>query len=522
MYFHIRLRSLLLAASLSFENKMVSEKIIKVTSEKFMDLFNSALAVVKSIRIQDILDVMIIALMIFTLLTWFKTRASRFVLIGIILLGGVYIAARFFQLYLTTIVLQSFFAILLFVLVVIFQEDLRGFFERLAMLGNIGKKFQSLSELKGTAEIIAQTAATLAKKRIGALIVLQGNDPLDRHINGGTSLDGLVSEPLLESLFDPHSIGHDGAVIINGNRITKFGCHLPLSINTSKYGNIGLRHTAALGLSERSDAICIVVSEEKGTISLAHLETLTAIQNAAVLHEELEQFYVRKTPGKKSHPSVNWLKENTWGKIIALGLACILWVAFGYQREIVRRDFIIPIEYKNVPQSWQIDEPQVTEAKVILQGPQQAFRLLDERSLKLSLDLSTVIEKKHEFTLSKDMVNAPSNLPVADIIPAKIHVYASKSIIWTFPVHINTQNSLAEHLSLQRMSIYPSKVRVLIGSNIKPEQIKIETEPIDLQKIFFTTTLDTKIVLPAGVSFPDGKSPAARVIIKVKKKASSP
>ena len=311
-------------------------------------------------------------------------------------------------------------------------------------------------------------------------------------------------------------------MIINGNRITKFGCHLPLSINTSKYGNIGLRHTAALGLSERSDAICIVVSEEKGTISLAHLETLTAIQNAAVLHEELEQFYVRKTPGKKSHPSVNWLKENTWGKIIALGLACILWVAFGYQREIVRRDFIIPIEYKNVPQSWQIDEPQVTEAKVILQGPQQAFRLLDERSLKLSLDLSTVIEKKHEFTLSKDMVNAPSNLPVADIIPAKIHVYASKSIIWTFPVHINTQNSLAEHLSLQRMSIYPSKVRVLIGSNIKPEQIKIETEPIDLQKIFFTTTLDTKIVLPAGVSFPDGKSPAARVIIKVKKKASSP
>jgi YbbR domain-containing protein len=116
------------------------------------------------------------------------------------------------------------------------------------------------------------------------------------------------------------------------------------------------------------------------------------------------------------------------------------------------------------------------------------------------------------------MVNAPSNLPVADIIPAKIHVYASKLINWTFPVNIKTQNSLAEHLSLQRMNITPSKVRVLISSNIKPEQIKIETEPIDLQKIFFTTTLDTKIVLPAGVSFPDGQSPDARVIIKVKRK----
>ena len=102
------------------------------------------------------------------------------------------------------------------------------------------------------------------------MIVLQGNDPLERHINGGTNLDGIVSEPLLESLFDPHSIGHDGAVIIDGNRVTKFGCHLPLSMNTSKYENIGLRHTAALGLAERSDAICIVVSEERGTISLAY------------------------------------------------------------------------------------------------------------------------------------------------------------------------------------------------------------------------------------------------------------
>jgi len=118
-------------------------------------LLESFLSAVKSIRVQDVLDVMIIAIMIFALLTWFKTRASRFVLIGIILLGGVYIAARFFQLYLTTIVLQSFFAILLFVLVVIFQEDLRRFFERLAMLGSLGKKFPEISGLKSTAEIIA-------------------------------------------------------------------------------------------------------------------------------------------------------------------------------------------------------------------------------------------------------------------------------------------------------------------------------------------------------------------------------
>lgn len=492
------------------------------TRKKFMTLFDTVLTVIKSIRIPDILDVTIIALMIFALLTWFKTRASRFVLIGITLLGGVYLAARFFQLYLTTIVLQGFFAISIFVLVVIFQEDLRGFFERLAILGTIGKKFPSLSGLKGTTEIISQTAANLAKRRVGALIVLQGIDPMERHINGGIALDGIVSEPLLESLFDPHSIGHDGAAIINGDRVTKFGCHLPLSVNTSKYENLGLRHTAALGISERSDALCIVVSEEKGTISIAYLDNLIVAPNAAFLHEALERFYIRNTPGEKSHPALNWLKENTMEKIIALVLACLLWIAFGYQRDIIRRDFIIPIEYKNIPQSWQIDEPQVNETKVMLQGPQQAFRLLDERSLKLSLDLASVADKKREFALTGNMINAPSNLSVTDIVPAKIRVYASKSIPWTFPVNISTQNSLAEQLSLQKMSITPSKVRVLIGSQVKPEQIKIETEPIDLQKIFFTTTLDTKIVLPAGVSFPEGKSTTARVLIKVKSKASSP
>ena len=485
-----------------------------------MPTIDSILMFIKSVRIQDILDIVIIAVMIFALLMWFKTRASRFVLIGIILLGVIYVAARFFQLYLTTIVLQGFFAILLFVLVVIFQEDLRGFFERLAMLGNIRKIIQPLSALEGTAEIIAQTAVNLAKKNIGALIVLQGDDPLDRHINGGTALDGIVSEPLLASIFDPHSMGHDGAVIINGDRLTMFGCHLPLSINTAKYGSLGLRHTAALGMAERSDALCIVVSEERGTISLAQQEELTGVKNAAALHEALEKFYIRNAPVRKSSPPITWLKENTREKIIAIVLACILWVAFGYQRDILRRDFIIPIDYKNIPSNWKIDEPQVAEVKVILQGPAQAFQLFDERSLKLSLDLSALAEKKREFTLAKDMLNAPSSLSVAEITPARIRVYASKLISYTMPVNIITHSSLPNDISLQKITVTPSTVKVLIDSRLRHEQIRIETEPIDLQKITTTTSINTKVVLPVGVSFPDGKVPSISAVVKVKKKAS--
>ncbi|MCX5853183.1 MAG: DNA integrity scanning protein DisA nucleotide-binding domain protein, partial [Deltaproteobacteria bacterium] len=287
-------------------------------------MMDNILAVAQNLRIQDIFDIAIISIMISAVLIWFKGRASRFVFIGISLMGIIYVVARFFQLYLTTVVLQGFFAILLFILVVIFQEDLRRFFERLAILGRIRKKIVVTLPHSQIAEIIAQSVANFSRKGIGALIVIQGNDPLDRHLSGGTKLNGTVSQPLLESIFDPHSIGHDGAVIIDGNTVTQFGCHLPLSQNTGKYGILGLRHTAALGLSERSDALCIVVSEEKGTISVAGEENVREVANASALAAVLESFYTSKAPVKKLAPIALWLKENTKEKIIAIVLTCIL------------------------------------------------------------------------------------------------------------------------------------------------------------------------------------------------------
>ena len=128
-------------------------------------MIENTLTMLNAFRIQDILDIAIISIMISALLIWFKDRASRFVFLGITLLGVVYMLARFFQLYLTTVVLQAFFAILLFVLVVIFQEDLRRFFERLALLGRFRKRFFAVAAFNEGAEVLAQTAADLARKK---------------------------------------------------------------------------------------------------------------------------------------------------------------------------------------------------------------------------------------------------------------------------------------------------------------------------------------------------------------------
>ncbi|MFO7570765.1 MAG: diadenylate cyclase [Smithellaceae bacterium] len=483
-----------------------------------MDFAHWVAPFIKSIRIQDILDTAIIAAMIFALLMWFKTRASRYVLVGIFFLGVIYLAARFFQLYLTVIVLQGFFAILLFVLVVIFQEDLRGFFERLAMLGNLRKQPRPLSKLEKAANVIAETTMNLAKKRIGALIVLQGSDPLDRHLTGGIELNGSISAPLLESIFDPHSPGHDGAAVISGEHVVQFGCHLPLAANISRYNNIGLRHTAALGLTERSDALCIVVSEERGSVSLARFETLTVIPGALALSDALEKFYISTQPTPIKRPVLGWLKENSKEKVMAIALACVLWVTFGYQRDIVRRDFIVPIEYKNIPDMWRIDDPQVTEAKVIFQGPQQAFQLMDERSLKLSVDLTDIAFKKKEFPLTKSMVNAPSNISVTDIIPSKIRVYPFRQVQAKLQINAATVNALPKHLQLQDLTIEPARLNVMMDSRMKPQEIQLETETIDLSAVSSSVTLEKRLTPTSGVAFLEGKPPAVRVNIRVKKK----
>ncbi len=487
-----------------------------------MDILSAATAFFSSIRLQDVLDVAIITTMIFALLMWFKTRASRYVLVGVVLLGGVYLAARFFQLYLTVLVLQGFFAILLFVLVVIFQEDLRGLFERLAMLGNLRKEARPLSELEKTAAIIAEAAGELAKKRIGALIVISGHDPLERHLTGGISLDGQLSIPLLSSIFDPHSAGHDGAVIITNNRVASFGCHLPLSINISQYENIGLRHTAALGLTERSDALCIVVSEERGSLSVAQGKSLTVISGASLLNDLLEKFYARFQPAPRKKIVWGWLRENTKEKLLALGLACLLWVSFGYQRDVVRRDVVIPIEYKNIPENWQMEEPRLSEARIIFEGSEQAFRLLDEKSLRLSLDLSSLTQEKKEFALTKHMVNTPSGLAVTGINPDKVRVSALKMIPATLPVRVRTLHALPHHLALKKMITYPSSLSVLMDPKMKAEKRHLETEPIDLRGISASTAREVNVVKPSGVSFPEGKTPVVRVTIAVKNQEPEP
>jgi uncharacterized protein (TIGR00159 family) len=467
-------------------------------------------------RIQDLIDIIILSLMIYGLLLWFKKTASRFVLGGIGLLGIVYLLSRLFQLYMTAVILQAVFAVLIFSLVVIFQEEIRRFFERLAVRVRIRKKDFGFP-YEHSVEIIAQAAGNLSRNLFGALIVIQGEEPLDRHLQGGTRIEGMLSQPLLESIFDPHSPGHDGAVVIDGEKIIQFGTHLPLSSNTQEFGNLGLRHTAALGLSERSDALCIVVSEERGTISIAKDKELRLLDNAAKLKTALDIFYQEKMPREKPQ-ALSWLRKNFAEKATAVLLACLVWIAFGYQRETVQRDVMVPIEYRNLAQAWIIEEPKITEVKVMLKGPEQAFRLFDTSKLNISLDLSQAKQGGQEIILTKDMVKTPSSLSVVGIKPERIYLTAYHLLKVSLPVEIKTSGRLPSDLILQKIDVSPAVIQVLTSPRLKKDGGVIYTKAIDLSSITTTTTVYPQLLLPPDVRYIGEKQPDITVIITVKSK----
>ncbi len=277
------------------------------------------------VRPADMMDMGVVALLIYALLVWFKKTRTAFVVMGLLVLMGVYLLARVMGMYMTTLIFKGFFAIFIIAVVVIFQEELRSIFERIAVWSFARPRQQAAPQ---EPDILARALSDLARDKVGALIVMRGRDPLDRHIEGGWDLRGELSEALIESIFDSHSLGHDGAMVIEGGRVTHFGVHLPLSKDFSKITHMGLRHTAALGLCERTDALCLAVSQERGVISVGRRGNLTPIDNLQDLHCLLEDFLREIAPRTPRQSLLTFLTHNTREKALAVGMSVLLWWFF--------------------------------------------------------------------------------------------------------------------------------------------------------------------------------------------------
>ena len=226
-------------------------------------------SILDQVRLTTILDIGITALLIYWLFSIIRgTRAVRLV-IGVTVLFVVYFAAQALQLRLLTQILQAGAVVGLFALVVVFQPELRRALDRIGRVGSLG---WLLSAERRTVDVVAsevaRAAALLSAEGHGALIVLERETGLEEIAETGVMIHGDLSADLLRTIFMPRSALHDGAVIIRDDRILAAGALLPLAETTVSAERYGTRHRAALGITEQTDAIVVVVSEENGQVSL--------------------------------------------------------------------------------------------------------------------------------------------------------------------------------------------------------------------------------------------------------------
>jgi diadenylate cyclase len=239
--------------------------------------------------IWDVVDILLVAYILYRLFLLIKgTRAVQMLLgLGILLIALFF--SRWADLHTINWLVQSFMAQVVLVILVLFQPELR---RALAQMGE-NPLMSSLSPIESSKFLdeIVKASVSLANRRIGALFVLQRETDLKDIVDMGTELDAKVSRELVLSIFHPTSPMHDGAIIISRGRVAAAGCFLPLSIRAQISKTLGTRHRAAIGISEETDAVVIVVSEETGTVSVALGGKLTRDLDAVSLKRVLTRLF---------------------------------------------------------------------------------------------------------------------------------------------------------------------------------------------------------------------------------------
>lgn len=244
----------------------------------------------------DLLDIFLVAVLFYRLLILVKGTRSAQMYVGLLIIVLVGLFAREFDLIAVKWLVDSLKTVWLIAFVIIFQPELR---HALAQFGRT-RYFRSFlrGESYGALGELIRGVETLARRRHGALIVMERNVGLRNFVESGTRIDAKLSAELLVTLFSPGSPLHDGAVILREDNVVSAACILPLSANTLMAGNLGTRHRAALGLSEETDAAVIVVSEETGSISVAFRGRMVRNLSEGELRSELSRIY-RIRPGEE-------------------------------------------------------------------------------------------------------------------------------------------------------------------------------------------------------------------------------
>ena len=236
-----------------------------------LDIRGVLLTLGNTVRVWDIIDILIVSLIIYKILTFMRKTNASSVIKGIILLLMLAWLSNLLNMNVVTYILRQIFEMGLLVLIVLFQPELRKLFEQVgtSRINLIFRKRIRLENAEAVLYSVISSAKSMAKSKTGAIIVFEREISLNDYAVTGTKLDAEISAELIQSIFYYNSPLHDGALLIRDGRILAAACMLPLSNNISLSRDLGMRHRAGVGITERSDSVAVIVSEQTGTISVA-------------------------------------------------------------------------------------------------------------------------------------------------------------------------------------------------------------------------------------------------------------
>ena len=465
---------------------------------------NNLLQVEWNIYTTDFLDIAIIALFIYSLLVFFRRSRSHMVFLGLTMAMSFYVFSNVLNLYLTSIVLRYIAGVSAVILVVIFQSEIKKYFELLGLIGTRQIKAEPLVSRSPSISEIIQSCVKMAQTKTGALIVVQGKDLLDQYLENGIDLDGVISEEIIMSVFDPHSGGHDGAMVISNNRISRFGAHLPLSSNFKEIGKRGTRHSAALGLSENSDALCIVVSEEKGKISIAKEGKMKTLEEFTDLEKELEKYIKSKFSVQKQSRLSRIFKHNFLLKTGAVIAASLIWFFTAYQTEVITREFNVPVTFESISKDTVIESYSPKVVKVIVRGRgEQTFEKITDGSFELDFGEMTFQKGVNKLSVEKQSIVLPEKVNLISYEPETILLTVKKYNIVQVPVIARTKGTLEKELELKSVAITPESIPVWVLQD-EPVPSEISTETIDVSNQSESVIFPIKVIIPENIRLVNG------------------
>ena len=366
-----------------------------------------------------LIDILIISFILHRIFLLLRGRNAFQMMLGIISILLLQAAAQAFGLVLTSWFLAGLGAIALVAVVVLFRWEIRELLMQINPMQFLLGHRPSLQHSHQLEPVIT-AVFKLAQSGTGALIVVQNRDHLSEHLHNGYELNGKLIPQIIQSIFAKESPVHDGAVVISGNRIEWVGTFLPLTTSEMLPRQFGTRHRAAIGLTESTDAIVIVVSEERGEVVLVEKGLAKTMRN----HEDLRHHLARLSdyqPVQKSYGA-----RARAGLIKASGFALIflmvssLWgVYFGRQSLI---EVNTPIDFRNISENFILKNSSTEDVSIQISGNRIMINDLDAGDVRFFVDMTELGDGVHTVVLESKNVKLPTGLRVTKISPRQIRV----------------------------------------------------------------------------------------------------